>query len=148
MKLPEEFKKEGFKQFIKKVILFLLVFIVYSAFLGPVIVNHGLLDTYGYYIYGGIGQILLFFTIAFIIGSRKKLYTLKKYDSNNWLFIIPSIILAAAWYFLGKYINNQFSNQRVWWLLIASHLLFLSVFVFLILAIFGWKFVKDFIKKI
>jgi len=147
MKLPVEFKKPGFKQFIKKVVLFLLVFILYSAVLGPVIVNHGLLDTYGYYIYGGMGQILLFFTIAFVIGSRKKLFELKKYGQTKWLLIIPSVVLATGWYFLGKYINNVFTNERVWWLLIASHILFLSIFIVLIIAIFGMPFIKDFIRK-
>jgi len=147
MKLPEEFKKPGFKQFIKKVILFILIFIVYSAILGPVIVNHGLLDTYSYYIYGGIGQIFLFFTLAFIIGSRKKLFALKKYKKANWILIIPSLILAVGWFLLGKYINNTLADQRILTVLIASHILFLSIFAVLALAVFGIPFIKDFIKN-
>lgn len=147
MKLPKEFKKEGFKQFIKKIILFLLIFILYSVVLGPVIVTHSMLSVYGYYIYGGIGQIFLFFTLAFVIGSRKKLFALKEYKKTNWLLIVPSVVLATCWFFLGKYINNTLVDQRNWWILISGHVLFLSIFVFLILAIFGLPFIKDFIIK-
>jgi exosortase/archaeosortase family protein len=55
--------------------------------------------------------------------------------------------LSVGWWFLGKYINANIADNVNWIILILSHVLFLSIFIVLALAIFGISFIKYFIKN-
>ena len=134
---------KGFRQFLMKSIVFAFLFIAISLIIGQKIVESSLLYGFKIFIYGGMGKILLFSIVGFIILYRKRLLKLKsyKYDKENIVFIIISIIAVITFHILESVINFVPVN---WTNTILIHALFLSIFVFLALGVFGFNFMKDF----
>ena len=138
--------KPGIRQFLARTIAFIAVFILISILIGPLIVNTELLYGFSFFIYGGFGKILLFAIVAFVLLSREKLFKLKKYKSKYWLAIF-SLIMIGVFIWLGRFIHSNYPVSPHWLYLIIGHIIFLSIFVFLIKAIYGCDFIKDFIKN-
>ena len=138
-------KKVGIRDFIKKIIIYLISFIIISVILGPLIVNTVLLNKFFFFIYGGLGYLVIFMAGAFILFSRKKLTKIRRYRQPNLFLWIPVIILTFLFYLLGNYFSNNTANFLL--LLLVSHVLFLSIFISLALAVFGYRFLKYFIRE-
>ena len=62
--------KPGFKQFLWKTLIFIGLFIAFSALIGTRLYANGLLDKWGFEIYGRVGYILLFSIAGFILLYR------------------------------------------------------------------------------
>lgn len=135
--------EKGFKQFLIKTGVFLGLFILISFIIGQKIVVSSLLFEFKIFIYGGMGKILLFSIFGFVLLYRDRLLKLESYKfrKENILFLIISFIATVSFYILELNIN-LFSPTFL--SIILIHLLFLSIFIFLILGIFGFKFIKDF----
>ena len=67
----------GFKQLLIKTGIFLGVFILFSLIIGQKIVTSSLLEGFKISIYGGLGYILLFSVVGFIVLYRNRLSQLK-----------------------------------------------------------------------
>jgi len=129
--------KAGFKDFLIKTGIFSVIFVILSIIFGPMIVHSRLLNDFYFFIYGGLGKILLFAVIAFLILSRRKLLRLRKYEPN-YLFGIVSIVFGVIFYLLGRYAASNEVN------LFLLHIIFLLTFIFLGLAVYSWNFFRDF----
>ena len=138
--------KKGFKHFLIKSIIFVFLFILISLVIGQKIVSSSLLYDFNLFIYGGMGKVLLFSILGFILLYRERLLKLNAYSfkKENIFFLLISFISVILFYFLELNIS-KFSHCLISILLV--HLLFLFIFVFLILGVFGFKFIKDFAKK-
>jgi len=137
---------EGSKQLFVKLGMFVGLFILISFIIGQKIVASELLYGFKVFIYGGMGKILLFSILGFVLLYRKKLSEIKfyKYKLKNLIFLLISITSVICFYILElniSFVSVSLIN------IILIHLLFLSMFVFLGLGIFGLGFVKDFFKK-
>lgn len=137
---------KGFKQLILKTCLFLGAFIVFSLIIGQKIVASSLLMDFKIFIYGGMGYILLFSIVGFAILYRDRLMKIKHYafKIKDCLLILASFILFSVFYIVELNIN-KISASILNIILIQG--LFLSIFLTLVLGIFGLNFVKDFIKR-
>jgi exosortase/archaeosortase family protein len=137
---------KGFKQFLLKTGLFLVLFVAISFIIGQKIVASSLLYGFKIFIYGGMGKILLFTIFGFVLLYRDKLLKLKdyKYKKKNIIFLILSLVSVISFYILELNIE-MFSPSVISIALV--HMLFLSMFIFLGLGIYSWKFIRDFFKE-
>ena len=135
----------GFKQFLIKTILFIALFIAFSFVIGQKIVSSSLLMEFYIYIYGRFGYILLFSIACFAILYREKLLKLGKFKHSvlDFLFIILSFSLLATFYLLELHIDKMSITITN---IILVHTLFLSIFLFLLLGVYGLKFIRTFIN--
>ncbi|KHO53798.1 MAG: hypothetical protein QT05_C0001G0020 [archaeon GW2011_AR13] len=137
---------KGFKQFITKSVIFIFLFVFISVIIGQKIVSSSLLYGFKIFIYGGWGYISLFSILGFILLYRERLLKLKVYSfsKGNIFFLLISLIATIGFYLLELNIQRL---SPTFFSIILVHLLFLSIFIFLIMGIFGVKFIMDFINK-
>ncbi len=124
------------KPILIRLAVFLVCFMIASGIIGPRIISHGLVDKYGFQIYGGTGKALLFGTLAFVIllWQKKQYPKLVRWKRANLLWLIGSIILLMAeWNLIGKIIDHQHSFI----LLIAAHALIIAAVLLLFCFSFG-----------
>jgi exosortase/archaeosortase family protein len=138
--------EKGFRQFLWKTGIFVLLFIIFSGIIGINLFANGLLTKWKLEIYGIIGYILLFSIAVFILVYRKRLTEFKVFKRKpiDIAFIVLSFILLFAFYTVEK---NAGKIALTTINIILVHVLGLSIFVFLVFGIYGWKFIKDFAKK-
>lgn len=137
---------KGFKQFLVKTGIFIGLFILISLIIGQKIVASSLLYGFKIFIYGGMGKIFLFSILGFILLYRTRILELKSYEykKKNIIFLLASLISVIGFYILEiniSLISISLINT------ILIHALFLSIFIFLGLGVFGLEFIKDFFKK-
>jgi len=97
-------------QIYKRAAVFLAIFIIYSGFLGPRIISHGLVNKDGFEIYGGLGKSLLFgvLALALLIYRNSKHVTLASWRKTNIIWLVLSLLtFYGAWYGVGKLISGQ-----------------------------------------
>ena len=135
---------KGFKQFITKSVIFIFLFVFISVIIGQKIVSSSLLYGFKIFIYGGLGYIFLFSVLGFILLYRERLLKFKTYPfkGGNLIFLLISFISVVSFYILELNISKFTPSLTS---IILVHLLFLLIFIFLILGIFGIKFIRDFI---
>jgi exosortase/archaeosortase family protein len=136
----------GFKQFLIKTLVFIGMFITFSFIVGQKIITSILLEGFKISIYGRIGYILLFSIAGFILIYRKRLTEFEKFKhkTRDFFIIGLSFVLLIAFYILELNIGKIPVNIVN---IILVHLLFFSVFLSLILGVYGLEFVKHFVKK-
>jgi len=131
---------QGFRQFLLKTTFFLVLFMLFSFIIGQGIVASALLMKFYIYIYGGMGYILLFSILGFVLLELES----HKYKLSNLIFIIISLFCLAGFYVLELNINQISPTIAN---IILIHILFLSIFAFLGLGIYGLEFISNFINK-
>jgi len=138
--------EKGFKEFVVKTGVFLGLFVLISFVIGQRIVASALLMGFKIFIYGGMGKILLFSILGFVLLYRDRLFKLEsyRYERGNILFLVASLVSTVLFYVLE--LNIDLFVPTILNILLV-HLLFLSIFVFLALGIFGIGFVKYFVRE-
>lgn len=139
-------KNKNFKQFLIKTAIFVAAFILISMLIGQKIVASSLLMDFKIFIYGGLGKILLFSILGFILLYRDKLLKIKnyKFKKTNIPYLIISLLTTISFYILELNIDKIKINIIN---TILIHTLFLSIFISLIIGIFGIQFIKTFYKQ-
>lgn len=137
---------KGFKQFSLKSILFISLFILISLIIGQKIVGSSLLYGFKIFIYGGMGYILLFSMAGFILLYKERLLKLKsfRYKIEDFLFLLMSFIFVSIFYFLELNITKiEISLVNI----ILVQGLFLSIFICLLIGIYGLDFIRNFFRR-
>lgn len=138
--------EKGFKQFLWNTLYFVILFIIFSGIVGVSVFSNGLLNTWKLEIYGRIGYIILFSMAGFILLYRKRLTEFKvfKRKTRDTIMLVLSFLLLGGFYILSNNINKINSSiiNIIWF-----HIFALSIFVFLVLGVYGVGFVKSFVKK-
>ncbi|MCD4770904.1 exosortase/archaeosortase family protein [archaeon] len=148
--------EKGFRQFLVKTGVFLGLFILISFAIGQRIVASSLLYGFKFFIYGGMGKVLLFSIFGFVLFYRDRLLKLSffKREKVSLLMLELSLLCVIGFYILasngmtlvGLNLNiGKFSPSVLG--IFLFHLLFLAIFVFLIIGIFGLNFLRDFFRK-
>jgi exosortase/archaeosortase family protein len=138
--------EKGFKQFLGKTGIFIFFFILFSLIVGKNLYTSKLLYDFGIYIYGRVGYILLFSIAGFILLYRERLLKIKSfgYGLKNLGFILISLVSLLMFYWIQINIEeiplNLFS-------IILVNLLGISIFLFLGIGIYGWKFSISFFRE-
>jgi len=135
--------EKGFREFLVKTGFFLGLFVLISFIIGQRIVASSLLMGFKIFIYGGMGKILLFAILGFVLLYRDRLLKLKGFgfEKRGVVFLVMSLVATILFYILE--LNIALFSPTVLSIILV-HLLFLSIFVFLGLGIFGLRFVKYF----
>jgi exosortase/archaeosortase family protein len=138
--------EKGFKQFLIKTGIFVALFIAFSFLIGTKLYANNLLEGWKIGIYGRVGYILLFSIAGFILVYREKLVKFEKFKRKtiDFVFIAISFLLLAGFYIVEINAGRISLNTMN---IILVHLLGISIFIFLILGIYGWSFIKYFVNK-
>ena len=136
----------GFRQFIARTFIFIAVFIILSYFLGRKAYGADLLYGFDFYIYGGMGYIILFSILGFILLYREKLLNMSKHRNilADWILLLASFALVALFYFVEINISKISVNLIN---ILLVHLLLIGAISFLIVGIYGSGFLSYFIKR-
>jgi len=137
---------KGFKQIIARTTIFLALFIGVSFLIGQKILESSLLYGFNIFIYGGMGYILLFSLVGFIILYRQRLIKLGVigYRVRDGIILMFGIILVIIFYVLELNISGfqvNFLNT------LLVHSLFLSMLFLLFLGAFGLDLIRLILKR-
>ncbi len=137
---------KGFRQFLGRTGVFLVLFILISFVIGQGIVVSSLLMDFKFFIYGGMGKVMLFSIFGFVLFYRDRLLKMKFFRRENadYSRMGLSFVCTLCFYVLTLNID-KFSPGVL--SIFLFHLLFLGIFVFLIMGIYGKDFLKDFLKR-
>ncbi len=140
---------KGFKDFLFKLILFSILFIVVTGILGPWIIGTKLLYGYYFFIYPNMGKMILFSAIAFIILTRDSIHDIRhiSYKGSNVLFVVLAFTLIPVFFTVAQLLLAEESVTSNIALSIATHALAISIPVFLVLGVFSWQFIVYFVRK-
>lgn len=137
---------KGFRQLLIKTGIFLLLFVIISFIIGQGIVASSLLYDFYLFVYGGMGKVLLFCILGFVLFYRDRLLKLEEFawEKLNFIYLVISFVCVVVFYLLEL---NVDSLSVGFLSIVFVHLLFLSIFVFLVLGVFGRRFILDFFKN-
>ena len=138
--------EKGFKNFLFRTAIFIVVFMAFSFLIGTKIFTNNFIEVWKISIYTRIGYILLFSILGFILLYRKRLteFPIYKYKAKDGVMMALSVVALAGFYFVETYsaqINQTLLNM------ILVHALGISIFAFLALGVYGISFAKHFAKK-
>lgn len=138
--------EKGFKSFIFRTVIFIVLFMAFSYIIGTQIFNYNFIEVWKISIYTRIGYILLFSILGFILLYRKRLteFSRYKYRSRDALMFMTSLTCLVAFYIVELYSPTIPFNLVN---LLAVHALGILIFVFLALGVYGVSFSKHFLVK-
>lgn len=143
--------EKGFREFLVKTGVFLGLFVLISFVIGQKIVASSLLMGFKLFIYGGMGKVLLFSVLGFVLLYRDRLRSISFRDTmwqiqkwGNFIFLLLSLVSTVSFYILE--LNIGLFSPGVLSIFLV-HLLFLSIFAFLIIGIFGLNFIVSFFRE-
>jgi exosortase/archaeosortase family protein len=115
--------------------LFLLAFVLFSGIIGSRIIGLGLVDRYGFQVYGGAGKSLLFGSIclAILVYHRGPNGELHPWRLANPLWVLALLPLALVWYSANRLATGVVG---VGWPILC-HVGLLGSVVLLAIAAFG-----------
>ncbi|HRN69620.1 MAG TPA: archaeosortase/exosortase family protein [Candidatus Woesebacteria bacterium] len=140
---------QGFKEFLFKLGLFSILFILVTGILGPWIIGTKLLYGFYFFIYPNMGKMILFSAIAFIILTRNSINTLKHvpYKGSNVLFVVLAFTLIPVFFTVAQVLLQKESFLSNLFLALGAHLLAVSIPILLVIGVFGWQFIMYFVTK-
>lgn len=151
MKIKNILKKEGFKWFLIRTLIYVGIFVTLPVIMYPFLEMGRFPSAFPKFMLVDVGQACLFAVIAFIFLARDKLIELKKYP-YKWKdsVIFGSMAIGSiALYLYSRYvISHNFDywiNSGYYYGLIFNLGPILGIILFLGLAVYGFNFVKDFI---
>ena len=138
--------EKGFKQFLWKTAIFILLFMAFIFLIGTKLYKYNILYGFNIYIYGRVGYILLFSIAGFILLYRERLMKIEifKYKTRDFFLLALSIILLFTFYVFEL---NAYKIPLNLINIILVHILGISIFVFLALGIYGFNFTISFLRK-
>jgi len=97
--------EKGFKQFLVRTVIFIVVFMAFSYLIGTRIFLDDFISVWKISIYTRIGYILLFSILGFILLYRKRLteFPIYKYKVKDGVMMALSVIALAGFYFVETY---------------------------------------------
>jgi exosortase/archaeosortase family protein len=139
-------KYSGFRSFLLKTFVFLALFIVISYIVGQKTVGSSMLYGFNMYIYGGMGYVLLFSIVGFVLLYREKLFNIEKskYKIRDLALLISGFVLVALFYIVELNVKKIDIN---WINIIWIHALFLCSLFSVVLGVYGIDFIKGFYKE-
>ena len=137
------------KALLIRTLLFLSLFILASGIIGSWIIGTKLLFSFHFYIYGNLGKLVIFSTMLFVLLSRESLTKLKTYPFTvqNYIFLFASASALGAFYVVKQVLLTQNSFYSHIGMSLMGHFLVIAVPTFLLLGVFGLRFLKGFIKS-
>lgn len=112
---------------LRRVIVFLVIFVIISGISGPRIIDGDILFRDGFALYGGFGKALIFGIIAFALLIRRNTSTIAL-QAWHWNLLGWAVVSGIAFFVSWVAVSNLLNDQRSAMNLIAAHLgLLLSI---------------------
>ncbi len=130
------------KPLLTRFAFFILLFVVMTGIIGPWIIRTRLLYGFYFFIYGNLGKVLIFGSIAFFLMARQKLKTFRgpRWSPFNFFYLALSQLMTCLFFSLAKNLLKEPNFGSDITLSINTHLTAVSIPLFLFLGIFGLKY--------
>lgn len=137
------------KPLIFRSVIFLLLFITATGIIGPWIIKTRLLYGFNFFIYGNLGKVIIFGTIAFFLMAKKQLATFRgpRWRMRNLVFFLLSQIATTIFFPMAKRLLREpdfFANIT---LSINTHLVAISIPALIFLSVFGYSYSVKFFHR-
>jgi exosortase/archaeosortase family protein len=121
---------------LKRVIVFLILFVVVSGATGPRIISSPIMVRDGFALYGGIGKALIFGFITLVLLMRRQAqFRLHPWHKGQLGY---TVVAAIAFYWSWISVNGLFGGERSWLNLAGAHGGMLLCLGLLFISCFGW----------
>lgn len=136
----------GFRQFLKKSLIFLVLFIIVSGIIGPWVIGTRLLYGFYFFLYGNLGKMVLFSAIVFFLLTRDRILSLPKssYDKRNIAFLVLAFLLLPVFFITATNLLKEASFTSNLPLSLAAHALTILIPLLLLIGVFGKSFLVKF----
>jgi exosortase/archaeosortase family protein len=134
---------------LRRFLLFGTVFVVCSGAIGSWLVPTRLLYGYGFFVYANLGKMVLVFTILFGLLIRTRLELLCKLPRpayQHWL-LVGSLAATLGFFPFATYVLQYPATSAPPIYVFLLHLQVIVVPLSLILGIYGWGFVRGFMRS-
>lgn len=123
---------------LKRVAVFLCIFVGLSGGIGPTIIANNLLHKYGFFIYGTMGKTLIFGAIAFglLAYHRKRFPSLNRFNQKSAIAFgsICTVAYVIAWICVKHLITTNTPSLLT---IASAHIFLLFSVVMVLYAVFG-----------
>lgn len=136
------------KQFLLRLLSFVILFIVISGVIGPYIVSSRLLYGFYFFIYGNLGKMVIISAIIFLLITRRKFHRLgiERYNKINLIFIAASFLLIPLFFQVGNLLLTYKGFFSYLPLSLYAHILLVSIVAFSVIGVFGLSYIRYFVK--
>ncbi len=144
MNVPLFFSKPSLRMLLLRAGIFFALFILISFFVGSLIVGGPLLYDLWFFVYGGLGYIVLAVGVFFVVLAREKLLVLPSPPKPTWWAGVLAILSFISFRYGAKYVNMHSGllfSERILFACIL-HALFVAIFVLLALCLFSWSYIR------
>ena len=134
------------KPLLIRFLIFIGLFVIVTGILGSWIVRTRLLYGFHFFIYGNMGKMIIFGSIAFFLMAKDKLahFKVPKWSRTNLIHFILTILMMTLFFPLARRLLKESDFFSYPTLSINTHAVAVSIPVFLALGVFGLKFIKKF----
>ena len=119
-----------------RTVVFLGVFILLSGLIGPRIISGGIVNKYGFSIYGGAGKAALFAALAFMLLAYRRGFGIKlaRWRPYNLVWIVlATLAFVGTWLSVTHLLQGQATTYNI----ISAHTFLLASLVLAAGGIFG-----------
>lgn len=119
-----------------RTVVFLVVFVLVSGLIGPRIISGGLVNKYGFGVYGGAGKAVLFAVLAFMLLAYRRGFELKlkPWQLYNLIWIALAV-LAFGGTWIG--VTHLLQGHETTYNIVSTHAFLLSSLVLAAGGVFG-----------
>lgn len=136
------------KSILTRFLIFSALFVAVSGFTGSWVVGSRLLYDFNFFIYGNLGKMVLISAIIFGLLIRNRLTLLEKLPKPkiNLLSIFLAFILMPIFFASGSNLLHYSTFTQNFTLSLSTHLILLLIPSFLLIGVYGLRFIKKFVK--
>jgi exosortase/archaeosortase family protein len=132
-----------------RLLLFLGLFVIESAILGPWIVRSRLLYGFGFYLYGNLGKLVILFAVIFPLFARDRLHEIRTpvWQRGRAVYFVAAMALLAAFFPFAKNLLTYSSPRENPVFTVITHLILLSIPGYTLIGLFGLKYLVAFVRS-
>ena len=143
---------EGFKDFVIKSIVFIVLFLLVQVATMWMAGETRLPGEIKPFAMDDLAEAVFFMLILFIAINKKKILEIKRYSvglKQRILSVSLIILLFPVYFQYKKFLLNNVDlvRESLWFFTSLEYLILLIILFFLVVLVFGFKFIKDFFKE-
>jgi len=142
----------GFKEFLVKSAVFVVLFIVIQLITMNLASQTFLPGEIKPFAMDDLAESLFFVLIVFLALNKEKILKIKEYTVGLWNRIFSVLVIIALFPVYFQYKKFMLANigivkESLWFFSSVEYLILLVILFFLIMFVYGFKFIKDFFKE-
>ena len=142
----------GFKEFLVKSVIFVVLFILIQLITMNLASKTFLPGEIKPFAMDDLAEAVFFVLIIFLVLNKEKILKIKEYSVRLWQRILSVFVIIALFpvYFQCKRFmlaNIEIVKESLWFFTSLEYLILFIILFFLFTLVYGFKFIKDFFKE-